>query len=117
MTHTVQKSEQTHEIAVGAQILPDMKRELETQNIEVVRVVSPGRLLRERPQDVDALLAEYDATFRNCQQNPGGLSLVCAKGEPSDMRMLARDLCSAMQPRKQRTPDEDKALLREVDLT
>ena len=113
MTHTVHPADNSNTIAVGSHILPAMKAELERQGIRVLKVYTTSRLLRERIDDVDALTAEYEDTFRHCKKDPGNVCAIVAKADAPDMRMLARSLCDTTPETRQRSEEEDAALMRE----
>ena len=113
MTCTVHPADNSNTVAVGSHILPAMKAELERQGIRVLKVYTTSRLLRERIDDMDALTTEYEDTFRHCEKNPGNVCAIVAKADAPDMRMLARDLCEHTPETKQRSEEEDAALMRE----
>lgn len=113
MTHTVHPADTSHTVAVGSRILSPMKTELEHQGIRVLKVYTTSRLLRERIDDVDALTTEYEDTFRHCEKDPGNVCAIVAKADATDMRMLARNLCDTVPTAKQRSKEEDAALMRE----
>lgn len=117
MTHTVHPADTSHTVAVGSRILPAMKTELERQGIPVLKVFTTSRLLRERIDDMDALTTEYEDTFRHCEKDPGNVCAIVAKADAADMRMLARDLCDTVPETKQRSEEEDAALMREEGIS
>ena len=113
MTHTVHPADNSCTIAVGSHILPTMKAELEHQGIRVLKVYTTSRLLRERIDDVDALTTEYEDTFRHCEKNPGNVCAIVAEADATDMRTLARELCDTVPETRQRSEEENAALMRE----
>lgn len=113
MTHTVHPADNPRTVAVGSHILPAMKAELEHQGIRVLKVYTTSRLLHERIDDVDALTTEYEDTFRHCEKDPGNVCAIVAKADATDMRTLARELCDTVPAAKQRSKEEDAALMRE----
>ena len=117
MTPTVRPADISHTVIVGSHILPVMKTELERQGIRVLKVFTTSRLLRERIDDMDALTAEYENTFRHCRKNPGNICAIIAKADATDMRMLARELCDTVPEARQRSEEEDAALMREEGIS
>lgn len=113
MTCTVHPADISCMVAVGSHILPAMKAELERQGIRVLKVYTTSRLFRERIDDMDALTTEYEDTFRHCEKDPGNVCAIVAKADAPDMRMLARNLCEHVPETKQRSEEEDAALMRE----
>lgn len=117
MTHTVHPADTSHTVAVGSRILSPMKAELERQGIRVLKVFTTSRLFRERIDDVDALTTEYEDTFRHCEKDPGNVCAIVAKADAPDMRALACDLCDTVPETKQRSEEEDAALMREEGIS
>lgn len=113
MTHTVHPANNPCTVAVGSHILPAMKAKLERQGIHVLKVYTTSRLLRERIDDVDALTTEYKDTFRHCEKDPGNVCAIVAEADATDMRTLARELCDTVPETRQRSEEEDAALMRE----
>lgn len=113
MTYAVHPADISHMVAVGSRILSPMKAELERQGIRVLKVYTTSRLFHERIDDVDALTTEYEDTFCHCEKDPGNVCAIVAKADAPDMRMLARNLCGTTPATRQRSEEEDAALMRE----
>ena len=110
LTHT----DDIYTVAVGSLILPAMRRELESQGIEVVRSMTTGAIARKCPDKIDDLMAEAAIIFRNCEKDPGGIALIAAHAPGIQLRELAAEICETMPRTEQREGDEEAAFLEEV---